>query len=158
MVEKYLIDFDGVILDSQERFNKDMKDNINLYDWIDYLSSIEWNKFLRECEEIDDSMTVLAKLQKYNRLKAIITRIHDFEEGKEKLIYLRERGIEVPVLYTLPEQRKSAVLIPKQDLVLIDDSKENCLDWELNGGKSLLFNPKDSTNDKKIIESLKQLL
>ena len=27
MVEKYLIDFDGVILDSQERFNKDMKDN-----------------------------------------------------------------------------------------------------------------------------------
>ena len=127
MVEKYLIDFDGVILDSQERFNKDMKDNINLYDWIDYLSSIEWNKFLRECEEIDDSMTVLAKLQKYNRLKAII-------------------------------KRKSAVLIPKQDLVLIDDSKENCLDWELNGGKSLLFNPKDSTNDKKIIKSLKQLL
>ena len=158
MVEKYLIDFDGVILDSQERFLKDMKDNVDLYDWIDYLSSIEWNKFLRECEEIDESISVLNQLQKYNKLKAIITRIHAFEEGKEKLIYLREKGIEVPVLYTLPEQKKSAVVIPKKDLILVDDSYENCLDWELNGGQSLLFRPENTTDNKKMIRSLKQLL
>ena len=35
MKEKYLIDFDGVILDSQDRFQEVMKDNINFFDWME---------------------------------------------------------------------------------------------------------------------------
>lgn len=158
MVDQYLIDFDGVILDSQERYSRDMKDNRDLYAWIDYLSSIEWKKFLRECNQIDESLYVLNELQRYKRLKAIITRIHAFEEGKEKLIYLREKGIIVPVLYVLPEQKKSDVLIPNKSTVLVDDDPNNCFDWELAGGRSLLFKPDLTVNDEKTIKTLKQLL
>ena len=158
MFNEYLVDFDGVILDSQERFKRDMKDNLDLYAWIDYLSSIEWYKFLRECSEIDESIRTLNKLQKYKKLKAIITRIHAFEEGKEKLIYLRERGIIVPVLYVLPEQNKSDVLIPKKNMVLVDDNLNNCREWNIAGGSSLLFDPSAKDNSKGKIKSLKQLL
>ncbi len=158
MVEKYLIDFDGVILDSQERFKKDMKDNKNLYDWIEYLSSIEWHKFLRECNEIDQSLTTLKKLQQLKKIKAILTRIHSFQEGKEKCIFLREKNIEVPVIYVLPEQKKSEVIIPKKNLILVDDDRKNCIDWEKDGGTSLLFQPNSTEQSKKMIKSLKQLL
>ncbi len=158
MVDEYLIDFDGVILDSQERYKRDMKDNRDLYAWIDYLSSIEWYRFLRECNQIDESLSVLNELQRLKRLKAIITRIHAFEEGKEKLVYLREKGIKVPVLYVLPEQKKSEVLIPERNMVLVDDDYKNCIDWELAGGRSLLFRPDNALHDLKTIKSLKQLL
>ena len=79
----YLVDFDGVILDSQERFKNVMKDNTNLYDWIEYLSTIEWYSFLRECSEIDESLTVLKKLEYLQRLKGIITAIHSLKKGRK---------------------------------------------------------------------------
>ena len=155
---KYLIDFDGVILDSQERFKRVMKDNKDLYDWMDYLSSIEWYNFLRECYEIDDSLESIKKLQSLKRLKGIITRIHSFEEGKEKLLFLRENGIFVPIFYSLPEQKKSTVYIPNNEVILIDDDVNNCKDWERNGGQALLFKPNFEGNSKRIIKSLKDVL
>ena len=155
---EYLIDFDGVILDSQSRFEVDMKGNTNFDDWLNYLSSIEWYRFLRECNEIDGSLSALQELQKYKKLRAIITAIHSFEEGRQKLIYLRDNHIEVPVLYVLPEQKKSDIFIPKRNTVLVDDKLNNCIDWKNSGGMSLLFDYKDNTGSKEIIKSLKQIL
>jgi hypothetical protein len=156
--DQYLVDFDGVILDSQERFMRDMKDNRDLYAWIEYLSSIEWHRFLRECQPIDDSLDVLRELQRLKKLKGILTRIHAFLEGKEKCLYMRESGILVPVLYVLPEQKKSQVITPNKGLTLVDDDPNNCQDWELAGGTALRFDPHYSGDDKKTIKSLKQLL
>ena len=155
---EYLIDFDGVILDSQSRFEVDMKGNTNFDDWLNYLSSIEWYHFLRECNEIDGSLSTLQELQKYKKLRAIITAIHSFEEGRQKLIYLRDNHIEVPVLYVLPEQKKSDIFIPKRNTVLVDDKLNNCIDWNNSGGVSLLFDCNDNTGSKEIIKSLKQIL
>lgn len=154
---KYLVDFDGVILDSQARFDKVMKGHID-EEWFDYLISIKWREFLESCEEIDNSTSTLVQLQKYNKLKGIITAIHSLEEGKQKLIFLRERHIDVPVLYTLPGQQKNEVFIPTSGVVLVDDKIKNVTNWENANGKALLFNPNDTSNDKKIIKSLKQLL
>ena len=158
MEKGYLVDFDGVILDSQERFKYVMKDNTNFYDWMEYLSSIEWYSFLRKCNEIDDALTVLKKLEYLNRLKGIITAIHGFKEGKEKLIYLREKGIHVPIIYTLPLQKKSEVYIPNENTILIDDKIKNCVEWELAGGKALLFDRNANEKDKGKIRTLKKLL
>ena len=155
---EYFIDFDGVILDSQDRFVSIMKNIEDLNEWINYLSSIAWHSFLRECNEIDNSIYVLKELQKNQRLKAIITSIHSFTEGKEKQIYLREKEIFVPIIYVLPEQKKSSVYIPNEHQILIDDKLSNCLDWELSGGKSLLFDPHETNPRKEKIKSLKQLL
>ena len=156
--DNFLIDFDGVILNSQERFVDAMGKNDNLYDWMDYLSNLKWYEFLRECEEIDESLSTLRKLQKMKKLKAIITAIHCFEEGKEKLIYLRENGIVVPIIYTLPEQKKSEVYIPKKNIVLVDDKIRNCNDWRKDNGKALEFDPRYEGHSKEKIKSLKQLL
>jgi len=157
METKYLVDFDGVILDSQARFDKDMKGHID-EDWLDYLISIKWYEFLRECDEIDDSLSSLIKLQKYKKLKGIITAIHSMEEGKQKLIFLRENKIEAPIFYTLSGQMKNEIYIPTPDVVLVDDKPKNVENWEKANGRALLFKPNDVTNDKKIIKSLKQLL
>lgn len=155
---EYFIDFDGVILDSQDRFVSSMKNVKDLNKWVEYLSSIAWNSFLRECNEIDDSITVLKELQKQQKLKAIITSIHSFTEGKEKQIYLREKNIMVPIIYVLPEQKKSSVYIPNKNQVLVDDKIKNCIDWELSGGKALLFDSHETSKRKEKIKSLKQLL
>ncbi len=154
----YLVDFDGVILDSQERFKNVMKDNTNLYDWMEYLASIEWYSFLRECAEIDESLTVLKKLEYLQRLKGIITAIHSFKEGEEKLIFLREKSIYVPIIYTLPHQKKSDVYMPDECTVLIDDKLKNCVEWELAGGKSLLFDRNSTEEERGKIRTLKKLL
>ena len=158
MGEEYLIDFDGVILDSQERFQSVMKSNTNFYDWMEYLSSIKWYSFLRECNEIDDSLSVLKRLQYLERLKGIITVIHSFEEGAEKLAFLREQSIYVPIIYTLPHQKKSDVYVPKPHTILVDDKKGNCLDWEQAGGKALLFDTKLEQEEKGKIRTLKKLI
>lgn len=158
MKKEYLIDCDGVILNSQERFLEVMKDNKNPIDWHNYLCSINWYLFLRECQEIDESISTLLKLQELKKLKGIITKIHSLEEGEQKLIYFRERDIIVPIFYTLPYQKKSEVFIPKKNHILIDDSKRNCKDWTNDGGTSLLFDAKLTHKEKGKIKSLKDLL
>ncbi len=163
-MEKYLVDFDGVILDSQDRFEDDMKDNIDFNDWMDYLNSIDWYSFIRECNEIDESIDTLKKLEELKKLKAIITSIHSFDEGKQKEIYLREKGIYVPILYVLPKQEKSKVFIPTKEDILVDDKIRKCEDWILAGGDAILFDSNTydtfSVNNvvKRKIKTLKNLL
>ena len=157
-MEGFYIDFDGVILDSQERFIEHMKTNTNLTDWINYLKSIEWYSFLRQCEQIDDSIDCLYELTKLKKLKAIVTRIHVYEEGIEKTRYLREKGIITPVYYVLQEQKKSTVIPPNKDMILIDDDVKNCKDWEQAGGSSILFDSNNQKNYKRKIKSLKEIL
>lgn len=154
----YFIDFDGVILDSQDHFLIDMKDNIDFDDWFDYLNSLDWHKFLRQCNEIDDSIDVLRKLQELKQLRAIITSIHSLNEMKEKLIYLREKELYVPVLYVPPKTRKCDIYLPNKEDILIDDKLRNCIDWENAGGSSILFDSHLEIPEKNKIKTLKDLL
>ena len=86
--EYLLSDFDGVFLDSQERHNKIMKEKTDLESWMKYLNSINWYNFLRECNEIPGATETFLELQQLKILKGFITRIHSFEEGKEKSLKL----------------------------------------------------------------------
>lgn len=155
---RYFIDFDGVILDSQDRFESDMKGNIDFDDWMDYLNSINWYKFLRECDQIDDSIYALKKLQELKQLKAIITSIHSLEEGTEKMDFLREKEIYVPILYVPPKRKKTEVYFPNRDDILVDDKVRNCRDWENAGGTSILFDSHLEVSEKQKIKTLKELL
>ena len=154
----YFVDFDGVILDSQDRFLLDMKDNIDFNDWFDYLNSLDWYKFLRECNEIDDSINALKSLQELRLLKAIITSIHSTDEMSQKLLFLREKEIEVPIIYVPPKKKKCEVYIPNRDDILIDDKLKNCIDWEKAGGCSILFDSHLEKPEKHKIKTLKDLL
>ncbi len=158
MEKNYLVDFDGVILDSQDRFQADMKDNVDFNDWMEYLNSLNWYNFIRECSEIDESLSVLEQLQRLKKLRAIITSIHSFQEGKEKELFLREKNIIVPIIYVLPRQKKSEVYIPTIYDTLVDDKQKNCDEWILAGGSAILFDSHLEKPEKDKIKSLKQLL
>ncbi|MBR1386205.1 MAG: hypothetical protein IJ568_05205 [Bacilli bacterium] len=157
-MEKYLVDFDGVVLDSQAKFDEVMMGNTNFHDWNKYLNSINWREFYESCNEIDDAFNSLYKLQINNRLKAIITAIHSFEEGHEKTLILRKNKITVPIIFVLPNQEKSIIYPPCKEDVLIDDKEKNCINFEKAGGKALLFRPKGYYGSKKTVKSLKELL
>ena len=84
--------------------------------------------------------------------------VHSFEEGTEKMDFLREKEIYVPVLYVPPKRKKCEVYIPNKDDILIDDKVRNCLDWENAGGSSILFDSHLEISEKQKIKTLKDLL
>ena len=153
-----LTDFDGVFLDSQSRFLEVMKEETALDKWMDFLNEIKWRDFLRECEFIPGAMDVFPELYRLKILKGFITRIHSMEEGKEKCLFLRELGFQVPIYYVLPEQAKSSVYIPNRKVVLLDDDEKNCDEWDGKLGKSILYNPEEKSCGKKYVKSLYELL
>lgn len=157
-MDRYLIDFDGVVLDSQTRFDQVMNGNKDFFDWEKYLNSINWYEFYKTCKEIDNSFDSLRKLQETKKLFGFLTAIHSFDEGREKVRIIRENGIETPVMFVLPHQSKSIVYPPKKHIVLIDDKEENCVDYEKHGGKALVFKPLSKKQSKKTVKSLKELL
>ena len=157
-MERYLVDFDGVILDSQKKFDEAMKDTTDFDIWYNYLNSINWHEFYASCDEIDDAFNSLNRLQEKKKLKAILTAIHSFEEGNEKALILRNNKIYVPIIFVLPNQDKSIIYPPMDEDILIDDKEKNCKDFENAGGKALLFRPKINYDSKKTVKSLKELL
>ena len=157
-MKKYLIDFDGVVLDSQAKFDEVMNGNKNFFDWEKYLNSINWHEFYKSCNEIDDAFSTLYKLQMTDRLMGILTTIHSFDEGREKTTILRLNKIEVPVIFVLPHQSKSIVFPPIPNVPLVDDKSENCHEYEKHGGEALVFKPDSLKKSKKIVKSLKELL
>ena len=153
-----LSDFDGVYLKSQEQFERHMKGEKSPEKWLEYLISIKWRDFLRECEEMPKATETFLELQELNILKGFITRIHSFEEGIEKSIFIREKGLLVPLYYVLPEQPKSLVYLPNQKTVLLEDKEENASDWEKNRGRAIVLNPNAEEENKKLIKRLDSLL
>ena len=153
-----LSDFDGVFLNSEEHFQKVMKGEKALNRWMEYLNNINWKEFLRECDEIENASETFLELQELKILKGFITRIHSFEEGIEKSVFIREKGLLVPIYYVLPEQPKSNVYFPNSHTILLEDQIRNALDWEQKGGKSILLNPNTEIENKRLIKKLNHLL
>ena len=48
--------------------------------------------------------------------------------------------------------------MPDEYTVLIDDKLKNCVEWELAGGKSLLFDLNSTEEERGKIRTLKKLL
>ncbi len=153
-----LADFDGVYVDSQERFLEVMKEETAFDLWMEYLTSIDWKSFLRECEEYVNATDTFLQLQELGILKGFITRIHSFNEGREKSKFIRSNGLIVPIYYVLPKQPKSVVYIPDKSTILLDDNYDNALDWEDNGGRSIIFDHNSKIENKKLIKKLDSLL
>lgn len=153
-----LSDFDGVFLDSQKEFLKVMKNETSTSLWTEYLNSINWRDFLRQCDEIPEASSTFLGLQKMGILKGFITRIHSFEEGKEKSAFIREKGLFVPIYYVLPDQAKSMVYVPNQHTILLEDKYENALDWDKNGGRSIVYDPTTEEESPHLVKKISHLL
>ncbi len=158
------IDFDGVILDSEERM-LERKYNLGFYNHNDesefdkyfkYTNSHpeEWEYILREASSINNSVEIIKELEYLKQKIAILTKIHTLQEMKVKTEVLREDlKIMCPVIFVPPGVKKHQVVIPNSQL-LIDDSKKNIKKWIENGGSGLIF---DYTIDNDTDEKVKSL-
>lgn len=153
-----LSDFDGVYIDSQARFQMVMQQETDAMLWMKYLTSICWREFLRDCKEMPYATEVFLELQRLGILKGFITKIHSFEEGQEKTIYVREKGIYVPMYFVLPAQLKSDIYKPNRKTIILEDKEENAVDWEFHGGKAIIYDPSTEEKSKRKIKSLDSLL
>ena len=72
---------------------------------------------------------------------------------------LRNKKIEVPILFVPPHVKKSQIYLPNNGEILIDDSIKNLIDWEQNGGNSIYFNEDlESVSQFKTIKTLSIVL
>ncbi len=155
MLNNYIfIDFDGVILNSEERMlqrkydlglqNHRSRNEFDKYFEYTNLNPEEWDYIIREASSINNSVEIIQELEKMKVKIAILTKIHTLYEMKVKIEDLREnRNIMCPVFFVPPGIKKYQVIIPNNQL-LIDDSEKNINEWIENGGSGLIF---DSTID-----------
>ncbi len=155
MRKNFFIDFDGVILDTQYFITKHKKDFPNL-SWSEYLKIINWHELINEAKEINDSISILKSLNNKNNI-FILTKIHTLDEGKEKVLFLRSNGINIPVFITPPEVGKETIILPKKTDILVDDFIENINSWIRYGGYGILFDNYDLHQNEKNIERQKSL-
>ena len=165
MINDYtFIDFDGVILDSEERmlerkYDLGLRDHKNESEFDEYfeytnLHPEEWEYIIKEAKSINNSVEILKELESLTKNIAILTKIHTLQEMKVKIEVLRENlKILCPVIFVPPGVKKHQVVIPNNQL-LIDDSKKNIKRWIENGGRGLIF---DSTIDNDTDEKVKSL-
>ena len=162
------IDFDGVILDSEERM-LERKDNVGFhnhkdekefYDYFAYtnIHEEEWDYIIREASSINNSVEIIRELESLKKNIAILTKIHTLNEMKVKIEDLREhRKIYCPVFFVPPGIKKHNVVMPNGQ-ILVDDSKKNIRVWNENGGRGLVFDKTLSDNTNEKVKSLEFLL
>ena len=169
MADDYtFIDFDGVILDSEERMlerkydlgfrNHKNKSEFDAYFKYTNIHPEEWEYILKEAKPINNSVEIIKELERLRRKIAILTKIHTLQEMKVKTEVLREfLNILCPVIFVPPGVKKHQVVIPNPQL-LIDDSRKNIKRWIGNGGKGLIFDSTIDSDTNKKVKSLEFLI
>ena len=141
------IDLDGVILDT-EKIILNKKEENNTLSWDEFFECLNWEMVLSNASQINDSIEILKKAQKFRNDLIILTKCHTLKEMQEKVKALRyNREITIPIMY-LPMNRE----------ILIDDSQKNIVNWEAAGGIGLLFDNDNNQKYKRKIRSLEFLL
>lgn len=169
MIKDYIfIDFDGVVLDSEERmlerkydlgfYNHKNKEEFDKYFKYTESHPEEWNYIINEANEINNSVEIIKELEAQKRKIAILTKIHTLYEMKMKVQNLRQkRNIMCPIFFVPPGVKKHQIIIPNKQL-LIDDSEKNIKDWIENNGTGLIFDPSIDENTNKKVKSLEFLM
>lgn len=166
--EKTFIDFDGVILDSEERMLerkyylglRNHKNESEFDKYFEYTSSHpeEWDYILKDAKSINNSVEIIKELESLKKEIAILTKIHTLQEMKIKIEVLRDKyEILCPVIFVPPGIKKHQIVIPNNQL-LIDDSKKNIYRWIENGGQGLIFDSSINHDTEDKVRSLEFLI
>ena len=148
---KLYIDFDGVILDSIDVSYKLIEESgIALidenYDQIqEYYQQLDWNKLLKLCSPINDSINNLKKLMDSNLYDiTILTHVYKDTESQEKQKFIDENIKGMDVIFVNKKDNKCDV-VDCENAILVDDYMGNLELWENKGGIPIKF----STTGKK---------
>lgn len=156
--KKVLFDLDGVLLDSEDRIvtMKNERDDLN---WDQFFDTVDWKGLYEEAEEINDSLKILRIYQRMNPDNSfIVSKSHRLEEGRWKLHRIRKEGITIPMFIVPPHVKKSDIIMPSEDILLIDDSIKQIGEWRGSNGTGYLFDPEDKSDDKQKVKSLEFLI
>lgn len=152
------IDFDGVILDSEEKILQ-LREKFNNLSWNDFFKEVDWVRLLSESKEINNSVEILKILESRNVKYSILTKIHTLLEMEAKVKNIRGSGLEAPIIFVPPHIKKSEILIPNISDELIDDSIKNITNWNDSGGLGILFDRYDNKDtEHQKVKSLEFLL
>lgn len=140
------IDFDGVILDTEdvmfEEWHK--KPNIHLLteeDKIRYLQELDWDYLISISEPINNSIELLNRMDPSKT--AILTKIHSLKEGAAKIRWAKKNNIKQSIIL-VPHTLKKSDVVDANNNLLIDDYLKNLDEWISCGGNAILFD-KNST-------------
>ena len=95
------IDFDGVILDTEELLFYEWRKNPYRHELteevkINYIKNSDWRTIINESPVINDAINILNNMD-YNK-SAILTKVHSLKEGYEKIRYLKGKGVRQDVI------------------------------------------------------------
>jgi len=161
MKELY-IDFDGVILDTinpsyaaMAEMGIDSKNSIKVGE---YYENVDWEEFIKETPQINDSINCIKKIYESNKFNvSILTHVTTLDEAQAKINYLRKSIKEITII-PVPRKISKTKMVNVNNAILIDDYTGNLKEWEENGGISVRFSTKLSGKGYKVIDKLDQIL
>ena len=99
----YMIDIDGVCLDTEERIAT-LAQKIG---WKKAIETIDWYQHIYSSKQINHSLDILKEVQKRLKKIGLLTTNHNFIEEKAKVSFMREQGIEIPIISVPPKVSKA---------------------------------------------------
>ena len=81
--KKTLIDFDGVIFDTEERIVQKKKQNSEM-SWNEFFETVDWFQLLEEANVINNAISYILESQRRNKEIAILTKIHTVNERNDR--------------------------------------------------------------------------
>ena len=141
------IDLDGVILDTEDiLFNLILFDRSSLDEnfIFPYVVNINWAYILNEAKEINNSISILKKMDP--KESAILTKVHSNQEADAKINYFKSIGVKQEVIPVFYPNKKNEIVIAKNN-ILIDDSLRNLRQWVMAGGYPMFFDRNENNID-----------
>lgn len=141
------IDFDGVILDTDELLFKEWRKNSNRHllpesEKIKYIQNQNWEYIVNNSMTINDSLYYLKQMAPNESF--VLTKTHSLSnEGMAKIKWLRKNGVKQNVIL-VPYMLKKTDVVDAYGNILIDDGLRNLDDWSNNNGVPIFF---DVDND-----------
>ena len=144
------IDFDGVILDTEDVLFYDWRQNTDhkllpTSEKIKYIQDIDWDYVLYNSLVIDNSIDYLKEMDP--KKSFILTKVHSLDnEAEKKIKWLRLKGVKQSVI-VVPYNLKKIDMVDPFGHILVDDSLKNLREWKSMGGKPIFFDINEDNID-----------
>ena len=145
------IDFDGVILDTEELLFENWRKNPNRHllpgiEKIKYIQNSDWEYILYNSKVINDSLYYLKQMDLNTSF--ILTKVHSMNnEGCAKIQWLRNNKVKQGIIL-VPYCLKKTDIVNACGNTLIDDCLKNLDDWKDNDGTPIFFDIDNDNYDR----------
>lgn len=160
MINLY-IDFDGVIMNTIEVGYKKMDElglERNSENCISFYGNLDWKKFLKECQEINNSIECIQKIIDSNLFNVnILSHINSLDEAIEKIKYIRKYFKDITFI-PVPKKISKTKMVHTNGSILIDDYAGNLREWANEGGIGVRFSEKRNGKGFYAIDHLDQII